>query len=190
MVARLVQQHDIRGGEQHLRQEQATLLTAAECRDGPMVFLLAEAETIEDFLDMMIDVIGIMVPQQLIEAIVSRSQRGALSVVAGAGQGFGGADHVIVGGDELIQRAAGLREKRLIGIEVGVLLEQADAGAGVQAGFAVIGLIETGQKPEHCRLAGAVGPDQAHTVAAMQLEGNILEERALVEAPRQVIAAQ
>ena len=65
--------------------------------------------------------------------------------------------------------------------ELGLLAEQSDAGAGVQAHFAVVGTVETGEDFHQRRLAHAVWADEPDALAGEQLEADVLEERPLVE---------
>ena len=74
VIARFVEQHDIRSREQHFRQHDPALLTAAECLHGPMILLGVETQAFQDLFDSMIDVVGIVMPEHLVEAIVPLSQ--------------------------------------------------------------------------------------------------------------------
>ena len=70
--------------------------------DGPVVVLAAEAEAVEDLLDAVIDVVGVVVAEQFVEAVVAGGEGLVLGLVGGAGQGLGGADHVVVGGEQFV----------------------------------------------------------------------------------------
>ena len=91
-----------------------------------------------------------------------------------------------MGGEQLVERGLGLGEQRSARSEIGLLAEQGDAGAGVQAHLAVVGLVEAGEEPHEGRLADAVGTDQADALAGVQLEADVLEQRPLVEAAQQM----
>ena len=84
-----------------------------------------------------------------------------------------------MGGEQFVEGAAGLVEEGAAGGELGLLLQQGDAGAGVQADLAVVGPVEAGQQPQQRGLADAVGTDQADALAGVQLEADVLEQRAL-----------
>ena len=103
--------------------------------------------------------------------------RSASSVALG--QRLGGADHVVVGGEQFVQGGAGLVEEGAARREVGLLAQQGDAGAGVQAHLAVVGPVEAGQDAQQRRLADAVGADQADALA-----GEARSRRSRTAAPR------
>ena len=85
-------------------------------------------------------------------------------------------------------RASSKRERP--GCELRLLPEQGDAGAGVEADLAVVGPVEAGEDAQQRRLADAVGPDQADALAGVQLEADVLKQRAFVEAAGEAGTAQ
>jgi hypothetical protein len=116
-----------------------------------------------------------MVAEQLVEAVVAGRQSLVLGFIGCPGQGLGGVDHIVVGGDQVVERGAGFREEGAARLEVGLLPQQGGAGAGVKADLAVVGLVESGQEAQQRRLADAVGPDQADPLAGIQLEADVLK---------------
>jgi hypothetical protein len=60
-----------------------TLLAAAEGLDGPVVVRGGETQAVEDVFDAMIDVVGIVMPQQLVEPVVALYEALALRVILG-----------------------------------------------------------------------------------------------------------
>ena len=93
-------------------------------------------------------------------------------------------------GEEFIESALRLGEHGAAGLPLGLLLEQADAGAGVEADVAVVGPILPGEQAQQSRLADAVRPNQADAVASEDLEADPGKQRPLVEAAREVGTAQ
>ena len=144
MVARLVQEHDVGGAQEQLGQHQATLLSAAERIHRTVVIVGHEAQAAEHVFDAMIDVIGIVVPQEFIEPIIAGGERFVLRFTGGPGQCFGGVHHVIVRCHELVESSTCFLKKRAAGLEHRLLLEHGDAGAGVQTDFAIVGMILAG----------------------------------------------
>ena len=120
--------------------------------------------------------------QQFVEAVVAGGQAFALRFVRRLGQRLGGVDHVVVGGEQLVERAFGLGEQGSAGGEVRLLAQQGHARAGVEAHVAVVGLVEAGQDAHQRGLADAVGADEADALAGVQLEADVLEQRPCVEA--------
>src|ERR1700693_3508581 len=100
VVAGLVEEHDVGAGQQELGEHEPALLAAAERLDGPVVVLLAEAEAVEDLLDTVLEDVGVVVVEQLVEAVVAGGEGLVLGLVGGPGEGVGGADHVVVGGEQ------------------------------------------------------------------------------------------
>src|SRR5579884_737417 len=116
------------------------------------------------------------------EAIVAGGQALVFSLVGGLRERLGRTDHIVMGGEQLVQRGLGFVEERPTGSEFGKLAQQPNAGAGMEANFTVIGPIEAGEELQQRRLADAVGPDEADALAGEQLEADILKQRPLVEA--------
>jgi hypothetical protein len=96
MVARLVQEHDIRGSEEQACQEDSPLLTAAEGIQGSVEVFIAKTQAMQDFLDAMIEDVSILVTEQLVEAVVSGGEGSAGGFVGRRGEGFSCGHHVIV----------------------------------------------------------------------------------------------
>src|SRR5262249_25285512 len=128
-------------------------LAAAEGLDGPLVILGAEAQAVEHLLDVMIDVVGVVMAEQFVEAVVAGGKALVLGLVGSLRQRLGGADHVVVGGDQLIQRTFRLREEGSAGVEDGLLAQEGDTGAGVEAYLAVVGAVEAGEDAQEGGLA-------------------------------------
>ncbi len=190
VVAGLVQEHDVGRGEQQLGEHQPTLLASAEGLDGPVVIGGREAETVKHLLDVVIDVVGVVVAEQFVEAVVARREGAPLGLVGGAGQSLGGVDHVVVGGEQLVERTFGLFEEGSARGKVGLLAQKRDTGAGVQADVAVVGAVEAGEDAQQRRLADAVGPDEADALAGLQFEADVGEQGPFVETPREAGTAQ
>src|SRR5579884_2020056 len=190
VVARLVQQHHIRSGQEQLGKHEPALLTAAESGDGTLVILSPKAETIEHLFHAMVHRVGIFMMQHGVEAVVASGEGLALALIRRVRQGVGGADHLVVGSQQIFEGTAGLVKQRPVRSELGLLTQKGHAGAGVQADFAIIRSVEAGQNAEQGGLAGAIGADQAGTLPGVELEAEILEQRAFIEAASQTGTAQ
>ena len=145
----------------------SALLATAERLDGAVVLLLTKAETIENLLDAVIDVVGVVVMQQFVEAVVARGQGGMLGGIGGVCELFRRVDQVVMRGDQLVETALGFREQRASRVKIGILAQDRGSRAGMKAHVARIWLIEAGKNAQESRLARAVGADQADALAGL-----------------------
>jgi hypothetical protein len=190
MITRLVEEHDVGGGQKEFRQEDSSLLAAAECFQGPAMVLRAKPETIEDFLDLVINRVSVMVAKQFIESIVSGGEGLVFGLVGGNGERLGRANHVVMGSEKFGEGALGLIEERTTGGKSGMLFEHTNTGAGMETDLAGIRLIQAGEQPHQSRFAGAIRPNQSRTFAVIQLEAQIFKQRLAIESTGQLRATQ
>jgi hypothetical protein len=80
-----------------------------------------------------------------------------------------------MGFHQLIERTPSIFKERAAGLKLRLLPEQNNAGAGMQAHFAVVRLIQTSQQTQQGRLADAIGPDQTDALAGVKFETEIGE---------------
>src|SRR5262245_23136031 len=190
VIARLVEQHDIGGGQQQFGEHQPALLPAAETLDGTVIVVGGKAESVEHLMDAILDIEGVVVIEQLVQTIVAGRERFALRFVGGASERLRGTDHVVMSGEEIVEGRAGLLDECLAGGELRLLPQQADASARVQADITLVGPVEASEQAQQRCLAGAIGPDQADAFPGVDLEANVLEQRPLVEAAREAGTTQ
>src|SRR5438128_3959671 len=98
MVAGLVEQENVWSGQQHFGEHEPALLASAEGLHGPIILRRSKAQTIQNSLDPMIDIVSVVMTKQVIEPLVASGQDAAFTIVGGCGQSFGRADHVLVSG--------------------------------------------------------------------------------------------
>ena len=90
MVGRLVEQHQVGGSEQQLGEHQPRLLAAGEGPRGRAEVGGREAEAVEDLLDAVVDRVGVLVLEPVVELVVAARGPGAVGVVLGLGHLLGG----------------------------------------------------------------------------------------------------
>ena len=146
---------------------------------------LGEAEAHQDFLDPVVDRIGVLVLDQLVERVVSARGPLAVVVVLRLGHLLRGLLQLVLEVHHRGQPRLDDVDHRLVGREIGLLPEQADPDAGPDEQVAVIGLIAAGQDPHQRGLAGAVGADQPDPLARADLERQVHEDRIAAILPAQ-----
>jgi hypothetical protein len=149
-----------------------------------------KAQAVKDFLHAVIDIVGVVVAEQFVEAVVPGCQSPALVVIRGLRQGLGSANHVVVGGEILVEGCPRLAEQSLTGIHNRLLLQQGGTGARVPSHLAVVRAINTCQQPQQCGLAHAIGSNQPDPIAGVQFKANVLEKRAFIKPATEAGTAQ
>ena len=176
MVARLVQQHDIRTHQQNAGQRDAHLPAAGQCADVAVHHLLAEAQTRQHFTRPPLQRITI----QLLEA--------SLNFAVAFDDGF----HLIRAirishrGFEFLQfdrnRADGTGPVHHLGGRAAarhladVLAEVADGHAPIDSDLAFVRKFLTRDHPKERGLAGPIGPNEAHLFPRQKRRGGFDEE--------------
>ena len=123
VVARLVEQHDVRCREQQLRQQKPTALAAAKRVDLAIVVDGFEAEAAEHGFDFVVEGIRVVVPQQFRETVVAGGEVFLFDLVGCVRQQVGDADHLVLRLEHLAKSGLGLVEQRAAGCELFVLFE-------------------------------------------------------------------
>src|SRR5690606_35779495 len=82
---------------------------------------------------------------------------------------------------EVRQAALRFVDQRSGRVELGLLLENRDSAVVWRADFARVGMVFADETVEQRRLAGAVRPDEAHTIASTQLERQAGKHRLAVK---------
>ncbi len=148
VVRGLVQEHQVGAFQEQLGEHQPRLLAARERPRGASEVCRGEAEAAKDLLDAVVDRVGVLVFELVVQFAVAAGGAVAVGVVLGLG-------HLLRG---LLQLALEVDESRpaptvatsikvCVGREVGLLPEQADPDARPDVEVAVIGLVVPGQEP-------------------------------------------
>src|SRR5262249_52665072 len=111
-------------------------------------------------------------------------------LIGRAGQRLCRVHHVIMGGHQLIERAAGFLKECTAGLKSRLLPEQGGAGAGMQADVSIVGAVLPAQKSQQGSLAHTVRTDQADTVTPAKFETDIGKQRPFIKAAGQTGATQ
>jgi hypothetical protein len=68
--------------------------------------------------------------------------------------------------------------------EIRLLAQERHARAGVESHLTGVGPVQSRENAQERRLADAIGPDEADTLAGEKLESQIVKERLRIEATR------
>ncbi len=144
---------------------------------------LGEAEAGEDLLDPVVDRIGVLVLDLLVEGVVADRGPLAVGIVLRLGHLLGGLLELVLEFHQRRQARLDDVDHRRARREVGLLPQQADPDARPDIKVAVIGPVVARQQQHQRRLAGAVGSDQPDALARPDLERQVLEHRIAAELP-------
>jgi chaperonin GroEL (HSP60 family) len=131
VVARLIEQHDIGTRQEQFGQEQAALLPAAEGAALAVKVGAGKAQPLQHRADAVVDGVGPVVRQQLVEPVVAGAEGFAFALALRLRQRLGGVDEFFLGVEEFAEGRLGLLVERAPRGELGVLLQQADPCPGV-----------------------------------------------------------
>ena len=175
VVGRLVEEQDVGLHEQEPGQGDAAPLAARKHRDGR--FGRRAAQGLHGDLEVVVEVPGVV----LVDLLLEPGLLGEQGVHVGLGVAHLVADRVVAGqdvDDRLDALANGL-EDGLGGIELRVLLEEADGIALAEGDLADVALVLPGDDAEQGRLARAVEPEDADLGAEVEPERDVLEDLAV-----------
>ena len=110
VVARLVEEHDVGGGEQQLGEHQPALLAAGECREVAGEVRFREAEPGEHAFDLVIEFEGVVVAEQFVEAIEPGGELLVLGFIRARRQLLGDALEVPLSGEQFVKGRLGFLE--------------------------------------------------------------------------------
>ena len=164
MVAGLVEDHHVGLGQQQLGQHQAVLLAAAERGDRLVERLAAEPQAVENLLDAMVEVVGVLAMQFVLEMIVAAGQPPLLGGIGRLADGRGHFDRLVLQREQIGQGAAGFVVQGSAGLETRLLLQIADVRGGMDRHGAGVGFVFAGEDSQQRGLAAAVGPDQPDAI--------------------------
>ena len=125
----------------------------------------------------MIDVVGVLAVEFVLEVIVAGGQTLLLGRIGGFGDVGRHLQGLLLEGHQVGQGAAGLVVQGAVGVEARLLFQVAEMGRRMDLARAGVGLVLAGQDPQQRGLAAAVGSDQADAVARPHLERNAIEHR-------------
>ena len=177
VVGGLVEEHEVRLGQQERGQHEAVLLAAAEGLDRLAEVLLAEAQPLEDAGDFVFQVVGVAALDLVLKVIVAVGQAFVLGRIGFLGDGGRDAERLLLQGDEAGQGRLGLVPEGAAALPAGLLFEVARMHGGVQPDRAAVGLFPAGEDPEQGGFAAAVGPGQGDPLAGADLEGHAVQYR-------------
>ena len=169
VVGGLVEQQQVRLGQQQPAQRDPALLPAGQA--GDLGVGRRAAQRVHGLLDLAVQVPGVLVVQLLLQVahlleqfvgIVGRHLLGDLVVLLEELLGLG---HAVL---DVAQHRLGL-------VKLGLLVEQADGEARHQAGIAVGRLLHPRHHPEQGRLAGTVRAHDADLRAGQERQRDVVE---------------
>ena len=145
VIGGLVEEHEVRLGQQQLGQHEAVLLAAAEGLDRLLEGFAAEAQPLEHALDLVLQVVGVEALDFVLEVIVAGGQPLALGRVGFLRQGLGHAERFLLQGDQAGQGRLRFVPERAAGVPARLLFEVAGVDRRVQPGGAAVGLVLAGK---------------------------------------------
>ncbi len=172
MVGRLIQQQEVRGTHQRLREIQTHAPAAGEARHGLAHLLVREAQAVQELLRARAHRVGVGVAHRGVELA------DPVAVIGGSGCGelaFEPAQRRIAV-DRVFERGA-LERGRL-------LRDVGDAPARRVIDLALVGVQLAAQERKEARLPRAVRADQADLVAGIERDVGALEQRFSAAAER------
>ncbi len=167
VVGGLVEEEQIGGAEQEAREGDAALLTAGEADDRRVAGRAAQG--VHGLIELLVD--GPAVDGRR-SGLQARELLGGLVAVVG-GELVEAAHEIADLGEAVLDVAAHV----LALVELGLLLEVADADAGGEVGLAAVLLVAAGHHLEDRGLARAVVAEHADLRSVEEREGEVLEDR-------------
>ncbi len=169
MVGGLVEQQQVRLAQQQLAQRDATALTTGEV--GDRLVGRRAAQRVHRLLELGVDVPGVGRVEFLLQ--MAHLFHELIGVVGGHQLG-----DLVVPVELALDRHAGLDvlADRLGLVELRLLHQDADGGAGRQQRVAVVGLVDAGHDLQDTRLAGAVGTDDADLRAGQEVQADVVKD--------------
>ena len=175
VVRRLVEQQQVGRGEQQAAERHAAALAAGERRH--VAVAVGEAQRVHRVVELRFE----LPRAAAVDLVLDRRLLGEQRVEVGVGLGELRGDRV-----EAVEQVAHLAHAvldvlahRLLGVELGLLLEQADRRVLPELGGAGRRLLLAGHDPQHRRLAGAVRAEHADLRPRQEREGDVRQHLAL-----------
>ena len=174
VVGRLVEQQHVGLGQQQPAQRHAALLAAGQV--GDLRVPRRQAQRIGGDLELMLDVAAAGGEDGLVLGLL-----GGELVEVGVRLGVGGVDLVelLLGFEHLAEALLDRLAHGLLGIELRLLRQEADAHVGHRHGFAFDVLVHAGHDLEQAGLARAVQAEHADLGAGEERQRNVLEDLTL-----------
>jgi len=182
----LVKQHHVGGTQQKFREQQPPLLPAAEGDDLAWIVLVAEAEAAEHFGNLVVELVGALRPQQLIEPVETLRQLLPCYFIGRFGEFVRDCFELSLRGEQFVERRLRFFKERAARGELFDLLQHAEPRSRMKLGAAMLRLVLATDAAQQRGLAGAVRPDQADAVPGMDLKRDLLEERCRIEATYEI----
>ncbi|GIX34514.1 MAG: hypothetical protein KatS3mg126_0293 [Lysobacteraceae bacterium] len=172
VVGRLVEEQHVRLGEQQPAQGHAALLASGEVLDARIP--RRQAQGVGGHLELLLQGVGIARGEDRLEALLLLGK----GVEVRALLGVGGVDllEALLRLQDLADAFLDRLAHRVLGVELGLLLEVADLDPGLRAGLADEVLVDPGHDPQHGRLAGTVEAEQADLGAGEERQRDVLDD--------------
>ena len=133
--------------------------------------LAAKAEPVQHPLDLVVEVVGVVAVELLLEVVVAGGQAAVLGRRrVGCGQRVGHLQRLVLKRDQLRQRRCGLRPRACGPAPTRAAVRGSRRGPTGAARTSRRRLVLAGEDPQQRRLAAAVGPDQPDPLAGADLE--------------------
>ena len=190
VVARFVEQHDVRRRQQQLREQNAPLLTAAEADDLAVEVLLQKAEAGEHVVDFVVERVGVVGREEFVQAVVLIGELLLFERVVAVRHLVGDGVKFLLGRQQFVEGALRLFVQRPARRELGDLPEQVEPRPGVPLDAPGFRFVLPAEDPHQRGFAGAVGPHEADPLPGVEFERNLLEERGRIVATGDVRAGQ
>ena len=171
VVGRLVEQEDIRLGEQEAGEGDAPPLAAAEHGDGRIAGRAAQG--VHRQLQLIVEVPGVVMVEPVLQPALFGDERVEVGVGVGEAlvDGVEGGEVVHDGLHRFLDHLA----HRLAVVQLRLLFQQADAVAGGEGDVALVALVLAGDDAQQRALAGAVEAEHADFRAVVEAEADVLE---------------
>ena len=176
VVGRLIEQQHVRLGQQQLRQRESVFLAAGKIAHFDLERFVAEPESVQGFINLVIDGIAAGRLNLLFELFVALHQLFEL-IAVGLGHLGGDLLDLVVQRAQRFKRPARFVAKRGIGVEVRVLGQIAGGGAARQLHLPLVGAVagQAGDELQKRGFAAAVAADEADVLAAIDREVDPIE---------------
>ena len=177
VVGRLVEEEQVGLRQQQLREGDAHLPAARECRRRLVVVGRAEPEPLQHRVDLQVDRVAVVQPEAILQVAVAVQHHLVLAFGHGrVGQALLDRLHLPAHIQQPLEGEGRFLVQRVPLVRQPVLGQIAHPQAGRCDDGAGIGLIEVREDAEQRRLARAVRPAEPHRFAVRHLPGHVLEE--------------
>ena len=171
VVRRLVEEQQVGGGEEQPAERDPAALAAGEGRH--VAVALGQPQRVHGPVELRLEAPGVVAVDLLLHLRLLGEQRVEVGVGLGEGRrdGVEAVEQVAQLADAVLDVAAHVLGR----VELGLLLEEADGGTGMQLGDARRRLLEPRHDPHQRRLAGPVRAEHADLRPRQERQGDVRE---------------